>query len=213
MTPTPAPSTFTSALKALMAGLNGITKRSMIIGGVAMVARGMPRFTHDIDATVDAHSTTIPNALQVLKRKKIVPRIPAAASFAATNQVLLLVHQPTLVPIDLSLAWMDFEREALGRAETTKFASVSIRIASPGDLLIYKLVAARPQDQADARHLLALDDGRIDRARVRDTALQLARLLEDEVRVRAIEELLPAVPSSPPKPAARRRRPKPQGGR
>jgi hypothetical protein len=40
------------ALQALVAGLEASGRPSMIIGGIAVIARGVTRLTRDIDATV-----------------------------------------------------------------------------------------------------------------------------------------------------------------
>ena len=47
-----ADSQFQAGLRALVAALSEIEAPSMIIGGVAVIAAGVPRETVDIDATV-----------------------------------------------------------------------------------------------------------------------------------------------------------------
>jgi hypothetical protein len=86
---------FKQALASLARALDRISPASMVIGGVAVIAQGVPRFTLDIDATVEAAIADLPRALRTLRRENIVPRIDGAVDFAARSQVLLLVHHPT----------------------------------------------------------------------------------------------------------------------
>jgi hypothetical protein len=84
------------------------------------------------------------------------PRIDDAVSFATANQVLFLCHTPSAIDIDLSIAWLPFEIEAIAAADTLELAGVRVPVAQPEDLVIYKAVAFRPQDQQDIERLLTL---------------------------------------------------------
>ena len=77
-----------------------------------MILRGITRLTDDVDATVWAERLDVDDVLAVLARHEIVGRIPDAAAFAHERQVLLLQHTPTATPMELSLAWLPFERLA-----------------------------------------------------------------------------------------------------
>jgi hypothetical protein len=65
----------------------------MLIGGVAVILRGVARVTDDVDATVWAEQLDVDHVLAILSRHDIVPRIPDAADFARERQVLLLRHE------------------------------------------------------------------------------------------------------------------------
>ncbi|MGH9324862.1 MAG: hypothetical protein ACRD3V_33890, partial [Vicinamibacteria bacterium] len=104
--PTPA---FLDALRAFHDALVELGAPFTFIGGVAVIARGVPRLTVDIDATVRATDTDVESVFRVLARHHICPRIDEAKEFARTHQVFLALHEPTGTPIDLSLAWLDFE--------------------------------------------------------------------------------------------------------
>lgn len=162
----------------------------VIIGGVAVIARGVPRFTVDIDATVAGAGASIERIFQVFDRHEIVARIPSAITFARERHVLLLRHDPSGVPLDVSLAWLPFEEEAISHAEEVDFAGVPIRVARPDDLIIYKLVAARSRDLDDVEKLLLLYGPTLDVARIRRVVAQFADALDDRGRVEALERLL-----------------------
>jgi hypothetical protein len=84
----------------------------MVIGGIAVVARGVRRMTADIDAVVEGDTITLPRLFDVLGDGGIVPRIDAARAFAEANLVLLLRQVDTGVDLDNSLACTSFEVEA-----------------------------------------------------------------------------------------------------
>jgi hypothetical protein len=69
--------------------------------------------------------------------------------------------------IDVSLAFLPFEHEAIAQAERMQVESTVLPVASVEDLLVYKAVASRERDQRDIRELLALYSGNIDLERVR----------------------------------------------
>ena len=103
---------------------------------------------------------------------------------------MLLRHGPSGVDLDVSLAWLPFEVEAIGRSETRDYAGVTIRIPRPDDLVIYKLVAARPRDVEDAEKLLLLHGPAMDIPRIRRVVAEFSEVLEDRSRLEALERLL-----------------------
>jgi hypothetical protein len=186
----PADRLFLDALSDLAAALAAIRSPSMIIGGVAVIARGVPRQTIDIDATVWAEHVSIEELFAVLAVHGIDPRIPDAAAFAEQRQVLLLRHRTSGTPLEVSLAWLDFEREALERASVVDFGGVRVRVAAPEDLVVFKTVAWRDRDRADVERLLVRHAGAIDLARVRSLIGQFSDILETPERVQEFNALV-----------------------
>jgi hypothetical protein len=142
------------ALRALGAALDATGAPWMIIGGIAVIARGVRRMTTDIDAAVRGDAVELERLVGALKKKRMVPRIPRAEQFARANLVLLVRHEPTGVDLDISLAWTAFEQEALGARERVRYGRVAVPMARPEDLVIYKAMAHRPKDVEDAQSLL-----------------------------------------------------------
>jgi len=66
------------ALRALVSALDALGKPAMIIGGIAVIARGVPRQTIDIDATVAAADLDLDEVLATLAARHITPRIENA---------------------------------------------------------------------------------------------------------------------------------------
>jgi predicted nucleotidyltransferase len=162
----------------------------MVIGGIAVILNGVPRATRDVDATVDASSMPIEDVLEHFASFGIRGRISDVADFARVSQVLLLRHEGSGVDVDLSLAWLPFELEALEASSVVVRRGLRARIARPEDLIIYKSVAWRPQDQQDIERLLALHMADIDLERVRLTVAALSEAIEQPGRLAELEELV-----------------------
>ena len=87
------------ALEALANGLTQSRVPWAVIGGIAVIARGVRRFTTDIDVAVRGDAISVELLLQNLAAFSIVPRIDDAVSFAEANLVLLLRHEESGVDL------------------------------------------------------------------------------------------------------------------
>lgn len=186
----PADRDFISALSALSAALSEIPAPGMIIGGVAVIAAGVPRQTIDVDAVILGRASDPEQVIAVLAAHHIVPRIPDALGFARERQVLLLIHEPTGITMEISFSWLPFEEEALNRALIVEVEGVSLRVARPEDLIIYKSAAWRDRDRSDIARLLNLHIDEIDLGRVRDLVRQIAEALDDTERAAALDQMI-----------------------
>lgn len=178
------------ALRDLVAGLKAAARPSMIIGGIAVIARGVMRLTRDIDATVVGGGTDLEALLKVLRRHGIVPRVENVVRFAEQSHVLLLQHAPSGIDVDLSVAWLPFELDAIAASDVISIHGARVPVARAEDLVIYKIAAWRPQDQQDVERLIALHGEHMDLERVRAFARDLATALEDPQRVEEVEKVL-----------------------
>jgi predicted nucleotidyltransferase len=194
-----------AALAALSKALNATGIAWMCIGGIAVIAQGVRRTTTDIDVTLRAEGVDLEALVRRLARHKIRPRIDHAVTFARRTQVLLLEHAPSGVELDVSLAWLSFEHEALAAPVTIDFAGIKAPAARPEDLVIYKLFAARPQDLKDAEALLLMHRSAIDLARVRVVLDHLGEMSDDPGISRRLDEIDRRNPKPLIKPGARRR--------
>jgi hypothetical protein len=194
------------ALAALVRALEESGAPWAIIGGIAVIARGVRRFTTDVDAAVRGDAIQTRQLTRLLAKHEIAPRIKGALRFAEQNLVLLLRHVPTGVDIDVSFAWSTFEHEALEASTPTRFGTVEARMCAPESLIVFKAVAGRPKDRDDIETLLSLYP-RIDRQRVRTRVAELSELAEAPEMLQAFDTLLAEL--APTKPLAARS-PKPK---
>ncbi|MCC6997874.1 MAG: hypothetical protein IT370_24880 [Deltaproteobacteria bacterium] len=180
-----------AALAALADGLNEAGAPWMVIGGVAVIARGVRRMTTDVDAVVRGGAVSVAVLLRALARHQILPRIDDAAAFAASNLVVLLRHQPSGVDLDVSLGWTLFEHEAIESSTSARFGSIVVPMARAEELVVFKLVAARPKDVEDVVALL-LTNPRLGIAGIRRRLVSLAESIDEPALVEALEAALKA---------------------
>lgn len=167
------------ALADLTAFLDECGAPASIIGGIAVIAWGFGRSTLDIDAAVAIPPSEVRSLAERFRKAGFVPRIPDATPFAEENLVLLLRHAETGMDVDISLAQLDFEREALAHTERRPFGRVLIPVPRPTDLIIYKMIAARPRDLQDVEELIARGLP-VDRDRVARLLSEFDALLETD---------------------------------
>ena len=180
---------FARAVRAMFGAAADAQMPMMVIGGIAVIAHGIPRTTGDIDATVRG-DCDLDAFMSCLAAKGIIERIEGAVDFARKNQVLLLQHEQTGVSLDISLAWLPFELEALAHSVSKELGQSELRVPRPEDLLIYKVVAARPKDIEDAEKLLLLHRQDMNLERVKNIVRQFSDALEDAERVQILDALL-----------------------
>jgi predicted nucleotidyltransferase len=182
-----------SALAALANALEASGTPSMVIGGIAVIAHGVARQTIDIDATIAAARTSIKDLVELFAKYDIHPRIDDAIRFAQERQVLLLIHRPSNVPLDVTLAWLPFEEEALARARPMDFGGVSISVVSPGDLIVYKAIAWRERDRTDIERLLIARYDELDLDAIRARVREFAAVIDDPERPQQLDALIQRV--------------------
>jgi predicted nucleotidyltransferase len=162
---------------------------SCLIGGLAVLRWGEPRFTRDVDLTVLApfgeETAVIDSCLA-----RFDGRIPDAREFASTRRILLL-KASNGVPVDIALGAIDFEIESLRRATPYEFESgVTVRTCSAEDLIVHKSVAARPQDLVDMKGVVNRQVENLDVALIRRWLQIFGDLKEDPDIGRPFEDFL-----------------------
>ena len=167
----------TDVLGDLVAWLAAANVQGIVIGGVAASILGRPRATQDVDALVLVSDAQ--EFLEVGSKHGFRARIADPAGFAAESRMLLLRHESSGINVDISMADLPFEEEAIRRGQKRPMRGVPVRIPlpTPEDLVIMKAVAHRPRDIADIEGILDLHPG-IDKARVRKWVANFAELLE-----------------------------------
>ena len=127
-----------------------------VIGAVARNAWAPPRATTDIDLTISARAGTL-EAIEASLRAVGYRRVrqqQADPSEQLPDIVMFRSEEPALRQVDLLIAKTDFEEEVLRRAVRVEVASHATPVATPEDLVVYKLLADRPRDREDIRAIL-----------------------------------------------------------
>ena len=166
------------AARDLQAFLSQREWRFCIIGGIALLRWGEPRFTRDVDVTLLSGFGSEEQFITPLLTSGYRGRIAGAAAFALRNRVLLL-ESPNGVPIDIALGGLPFEEVVVERSSLFEFApGCSLRTCSAEDLIILKLFAFRPQDVLDVETVVVRQRGALDWAHVEQYLEPLAETKE-----------------------------------
>jgi len=148
----------------------------MVIGGFANIHWGRPRLTEDLDVTILLPEEAWPGFLdQVARRFQVLPASPL--EFARETRVIPVLT-PTGVRVDLILAGLPYEEEAIKRAVDVAVRGTTVRICTAEDLILHKLVSERPRDAEDVEGVVARQGKALDRSYLDVRVEQLARALE-----------------------------------
>jgi len=135
--------------------------RYALLGGLATILRGRPRFTQDIDVLLDVPQIELPGLLDELaERGCTIDRDVVIREFVQHH---MAVFRFGVVRIDWLKPVLPLYVHALAAATTLPWtAGHSLRVLAPEGLVVTKMVAFRPQDQEDIRTILAANSSDID---------------------------------------------------
>jgi hypothetical protein len=160
-----------------------------IIGGIALIRWGTPRFTRDVDIALLTGFGREDDFSLPLLSSGYTGRVADAAAFARRNRVLL-VKAPNGISVDISLAALPFEEQAIRRASLFKFVEdCSLRTCSAEDLVVLKLFAFRPQDLADVQSVAELRGESLDWNYIEENLAPLAEAKDDACIMRELARL------------------------
>jgi hypothetical protein len=162
--------------------------RFCFIGGIAVQHWGEARLTRDADLTV---FTGIGDEARYVDEllARFESRMSDAREFALAHRVLLL-RASNGIPIDLTLGALPFEDRAVARARDEEIVTgVRLRLAAPGDLVVFKVFADRPQDWLDVEGIVVKSAGLVDWNEVRGDLTALLELKGDVVALERLDEL------------------------
>lgn len=144
----------------------------MLIGGFANLVWGEPRTTMDLDITVDVAPIGMESFLAVATMcGDPLPEDPVR--FAERTRVLP-VRTPEDVPVDFILATLPFEVDAIARARSVRVAGIDIRVCTPEDLVIHKVISERARDHEDIVGVLKRQGAQLDIRRLDQIVEDLA---------------------------------------
>jgi hypothetical protein len=143
--------------------------RYLVVGGVAVVLHGVPRFTADIDLVLALDGANVLAALEALSGLGYQPRAPVPLlGFADPALRRAWIEDKGLTvfglwspdhpatEIDLFIEEPFPFEEAFARATWIDLGQNGVTVASIADLISLKRRADRPKDREDVERLLAL---------------------------------------------------------
>lgn len=135
--------------------------RYSLLGGLATMLRGRPRFTQDVHILLDVPQLALPGLLDDLAQQGFTfDRDLVIREYVQESMTSLRFGT---VPID----WLKpvlplYARTLADSTELPWTEGHSLRVASAEGLILTKLVSFRPQDQEDIRILLIANRDEID---------------------------------------------------
>ncbi len=151
--------------------------RFCFIGGIALQRWGEPRLTLDVDISLLTGFKNEAYFIDILCRKYL-SRIENAEAFALRNRVLLLKSEEN-IPIDIALAGLPFEKNAVDRATDFPFLeSITLCTCSAEDLVVYKAFADRKKDWADIEGILCRQKDALDMQYIKKQLQPLVEIKE-----------------------------------
>lgn len=151
----------------------------MIIGGYAVSIHGEPRMTQDIDVTLGVDSGFFPQLKSFLTNGfEFVNANPE--QFAAETNVVLIRDKGNGIRVDLIFSFIPFERIAINEAIEFNIGQQVVKVASPENLIIYKLLSSRPRDVEDARNVYLCNKTEIDTETISSRLADLSGWLQND---------------------------------
>lgn len=172
-------------LADLAAALDGAGVPWFLFGAQAAILHGAARLTADVDVTVRLPPALTNQAfVDVLERHRFQRRF-ADPLFTETTRVIPLFHVQTQMPVDVVLAGPGIEDQFFNRVQVRQIGSVPVRVASPEDIVVMKMLAGRPKDIDDVTAIVAAYGSELDGTYIETTLTVLEHALSQS-------DLLPA---------------------
>lgn len=141
--------------KELLQCFNDAEVEYLLVGGYALAAHGVPRYTGDIDLWVRISAKNAQRILRALDTFGLGPLNLSSEDFLAENQVVQLGYPPVRIDLLTTLDGLDFD-QAKTSAGFLQAEGVNIPLLSRDDLIRNKKASGRLQDLADVERLEAL---------------------------------------------------------
>lgn len=157
-----------SALRNAAADLNAIGVRWALVGGLAVSARAVPRFTKDLDfAVAVGNDAEAEDVVHRLRARDYEPVEVLEQDYVERLSGVRLARKGSDVVVDLLFASSGIENEVVADADRLEvLPRLTIPVATTAHLIALKVLAGRSQDLTDLGYLIPaaspadLDDAR-----------------------------------------------------
>lgn len=155
---------------------------SAVIGGIAVSVWARPRATLDIDFKVQLTRGSAQKLLDILGQD--YTPLQSDPIKAVQQYGILFVREESGIKIDLQVADVTFDELAIRRAHSVELeAGLTARVCSAEDLIIYKMISTRLQDQVDVENVVRRQGNQLDDAYVLRWLRSFEQALDDSTLV------------------------------
>ncbi len=161
--------------------------RHLVIGGLAVAALGEPRMTADVDVIAFLSESQADGLIQRanLSGFDIDPKLESERLRATGT---LRFRQPPF-QLDIILASLPFEEAAYSRALHGTLFGRRITFPSAEDMILFKVLAGRNKDLADANSIIKRHESKLDWSYIDSVLRGLCDQAEDMTAWRKLETL------------------------
>jgi predicted nucleotidyltransferase len=145
---------FQKILKRVARELKKASIPYMVIGGQAVLVYGEPRLTRDIDITLGIGVSELRRIKKVLPAMGLKVLVKKVREFVGRTMVLPTKDRESDIRVDFIFSFSPYERQAIGRARDIKVGGSQVKFASLEDVVVHKVVSARPRDLEDIKSIL-----------------------------------------------------------
>lgn len=139
------------ALVSICSNLEEMGVPYAVIGGIAVGFWAQPRLTQDVDVAVELDGLDS-SAVMAELLERFNPAAPNTDELLEQTRVLLL-RTPEGVRVDVVIAEFPLQKRAVERAQVVQIGNARVRVCSPEDLILLKIISDRGKDQQDAEEL------------------------------------------------------------
>jgi len=148
-----------------------------VIGGIALVFWGEPRFTRDVDITIQDKLDLAD--LVKAATEAFGSRVSDPYRFARDTRMLLLNVED--IEVDVAIALQGYEDFLFERSRAFEVAPRKhLYICSAEDLIIHKALAGRPQDLTDIQGVIYRQGDGLDVHYIRSWLTKFSKALADD---------------------------------
>jgi predicted nucleotidyltransferase len=148
----------------------------MVIGGIAVSIWTTPRATVDLDFVIGLHEDAISFFIESAAQVGFVVFDSKPMEFKKMKLLRMFMTgaDAQLLTMDFILADDEYKHEALSRAVSFQLEGQEIKVASPEDVILLKLMSGRDQDKVDAQNIFRARKDSLDKNYLQQWAKRLS---------------------------------------
>jgi hypothetical protein len=155
-----------------------------LVGGLAASIRGQNRTTADVDMIIAVDVNRALALIDELSDSKFAPLFSGVHEVVQKAFILPIHHRETGVKVDLALGMSGFEQQAIKRASYVTIGDCQVMVLLAEDLVVMKVLAGRPQDDADVRGIMIAQKETLDWKYCFEVARQLSEAVAQDLVTR-----------------------------
>ena len=144
----------------------------MIIGGIAVSIWTAPRATVDLDFVIGVTEENLPLFIKSATQKGIIvfDSDPMVFKKIKLCRMFLEGKEAQLIMLDFILADDPYKIKSLERAISLPWEGQDIKVASPEDIILLKLLSGRGQDLVDIENIIKMRQPSLDQKYLQNCA-------------------------------------------